>query len=294
MGGYAASHMNDVWKSSDGENWTEVTATAGWSARDGIKSVQYRGKMWVIGGNLGGSRYNDVWSSSDGEIWTEVTSSAAWSGRAYYSVVVYKDIMWVLGGHDGSGSPINDVWSSDVLFLWTPQYPLFGPYTSSSTRKSRNHWMSDSASVCEGIFVRHPSTLVMKAVMQSPSDTFMNIIVTLQHLEKNIVIVNPYPFLTITIRSSSGDVVFSRTQHLLKETAMLIHYSPMMVMDGSDASKDMKIGLQVDFARESIPLGLDYSVDVAVGVKRWPNTDHNRAYDCVTLPLIGAGNATTV
>ena len=125
--------------------------------------------------------------------------------------------------------------------------------------------------------------------MQSPSDTFMNVIVTVQHLEKNIVTQYPYPFLKVTIKSSSGDIVFSQSQHLLEETGMLAHHSPMM--DGSDASKEMKIGLQVDFERENIPLGLDYNVDVEVGVKKWPNTDHNKAFDCVTLHHIGAGNS---
>jgi hypothetical protein len=152
--------------------------------------------------------------------------------------------------------------------------------------------MDFSASVCEGIFVRHPSTLSLKAVMQSPSDNFMNIIVTVQHLKKNIVTEYPYPFLKLIIKSSSGDTIFFRQQHLLEETGMLVHHSPFMLGDGSDASKEMKIGLQVDFVRERIPLGLNYSVDVVVGVKRWPNTNHNKAYDCVTLPHIGAGNST--
>lgn len=68
MGGYGNVvgqwERNDVWYSTDGITWTQATAAAGWAARDGLGSVVYKNKMWV----MGGSYLHDVWSSSS-DIW---------------------------------------------------------------------------------------------------------------------------------------------------------------------------------------------------------------------------------
>jgi len=44
----------------DGVNWTQATATAGWSARRYHTSVVFDGKMWVIGG-YSTATLRDVW-----------------------------------------------------------------------------------------------------------------------------------------------------------------------------------------------------------------------------------------
>jgi N-acetylneuraminic acid mutarotase len=69
LGGHSTGgqNLNDVWSSSDGINWTQVTANAPWSARLEHTSIVFNNKIWVIGGMDDNSGLlNDVWSSSDG------------------------------------------------------------------------------------------------------------------------------------------------------------------------------------------------------------------------------------
>jgi hypothetical protein len=63
LGGWGGSYFNDVWSSSDGTNWTQVTPVASWGARSQFPAVVFNGQIWVLGGYNGGI-LNDVWSSS--------------------------------------------------------------------------------------------------------------------------------------------------------------------------------------------------------------------------------------
>jgi PKD repeat protein/type II secretory pathway component GspD/PulD (secretin) len=120
MGGfdYAGHLKNDVWRSTDnGATWTEMTASAEWSARSDHTSVVLPdGSIVLMGGG------NDVWRSTDnGATWTEMTASAEWSGRAGHTSVVLPDGSIVLmGGNVGSYFHKNDVWrSTDNGATWT-------------------------------------------------------------------------------------------------------------------------------------------------------------------------------
>jgi len=102
-----------------GQQWTQATASAGWSVRSAHTSVVFDNKMWVIGGyqsGVGGK--NDVWYSSDGVTWTQATASAGWSARMDHTSVVYDGKMWVIGGHLTVGYK-NDVWYSSDGVTWT-------------------------------------------------------------------------------------------------------------------------------------------------------------------------------
>lgn len=124
-GSYRA--YNDVWNTTDGLNWTRVTAKAPWTPR-GIMhgAVSFAGKMWLLGGGVykapgsGATEeyFNEVWSSGDGVEWTRVTATAPWRPRLHHSVVVYADRMWVIAGHDQDGL-MNDVWVSSDGATWT-------------------------------------------------------------------------------------------------------------------------------------------------------------------------------
>ena len=92
----------DVWRSTDGEVWTEVAADAGFPTRQNHQLVLHRGSLWVIGGeneenfstNLG-----DVWVSGDGTDWQEVTLAGDSFGRRYnHQAVSYGGSLWVMGG----------------------------------------------------------------------------------------------------------------------------------------------------------------------------------------------------
>jgi hypothetical protein len=104
--------------------WTQITASAGWSARESPSSVAMPdGSILLMGGEDGSGNFkNDVWRSTDnGVTWTQMTPSAKWAARAYQSSVVMPDSSIILmGGKDGSGNLKNDVWqSTDNGVTWT-------------------------------------------------------------------------------------------------------------------------------------------------------------------------------
>lgn len=121
------SVSNEVWSSTDGKEWTQVTAKAAWSGRISGGLVSFKGKMWLLGGTedyyFGTEKNlkNDVWSSTDGKEWTQVTAKAPWSPRAYLQAVVHDNKIWVMGG--GNYVPTytakNDVWFSEDGVNWT-------------------------------------------------------------------------------------------------------------------------------------------------------------------------------
>lgn len=122
--GHSAS--SEVWWSRDGAAWEQATATAGWSPRIASALVEFKGKMWILGGTENyyfgddASLKNDVWSSSDGKHWTQVTAKAPWAARAYHQAAVLNDRLYVFGG--GNYVPnyraLNDVWSSADGVHW--------------------------------------------------------------------------------------------------------------------------------------------------------------------------------
>ena len=123
--GHSAS--NQVWSSVDGVKWKQVTAAAGWTPRLAAGLVEFRGRLWMVGGTENyyfgddKSLKNDVWSSADGKDWKLETANAGWSPRAYHQAVVLNDRIYLFGG--GNYVPNyhakNDVWSSGDGVNWT-------------------------------------------------------------------------------------------------------------------------------------------------------------------------------
>ncbi len=99
--------INNVYSSTDGENWTTHPAAS--IARHSHASVVYDNKMWVIGGNTGGANVNTVYWSTDGNNWYQI-NNAGFSGRSYHTAVVFDDgngeAIYVIGGTAGG----NEVW----------------------------------------------------------------------------------------------------------------------------------------------------------------------------------------
>ncbi len=123
--GHSAS--NQVWASTDGNEWKQVTKATAWTPRIAGTVVEFRDRMWLLGGTENyyfgdeKSLKNDVWSSQDGSDWKRETANAGWSPRAYHQSVVLNDRVYVLGG--GNYVPgyhaKNDVWSSQDGVQWT-------------------------------------------------------------------------------------------------------------------------------------------------------------------------------
>lgn len=121
------SASNQVWSSTDGQTWQLITESAPWSPRLAGAIVEFKGKIFLMGGTedyyFGDARSlkNDVWSSTDGKDWSLVTSSAGWSPRAYHQAVVLNEKIYLFGG--GNYVPdyhaLNDVWCSEDGANWT-------------------------------------------------------------------------------------------------------------------------------------------------------------------------------
>lgn len=117
---------NEVWSTADGAKWEQATAKAAWTPRLAAGLVEFKGKMWLLGGTENyyfgddKSLKNDVWSSADGKEWKLATADAGWSPRAYHQAVVLNDRIYVFGG--GNYVPkyhaVNDVWSSADGVKW--------------------------------------------------------------------------------------------------------------------------------------------------------------------------------
>lgn len=109
---------NDVWKTSDGINWTQVRAHDPFDlnaphASSESQVVSYQGLLYVFNGER-----NTIQTSADGAVWEQVAWEGSVSEGTHYpplqghQVVVYNGRLLVIGGSSG-GQVNNDVWVSD-------------------------------------------------------------------------------------------------------------------------------------------------------------------------------------
>lgn len=113
---------NDVWCSSDGQEWNLATGSASWSPRALHQAVVFKDKIWLLGGGNyvpALQAHNDVWCSEDGIAWTQAAEQAPWQPRIWFSAVVYRDRIWVLGGHSRENVRLADVWYSEDGKTWS-------------------------------------------------------------------------------------------------------------------------------------------------------------------------------
>ena len=131
----------DIWKSSDGSQWTMVTKNAPWSKKGMVGgSVVLNCKLWLLGGGTYDTPTtpdrtfsNEVWNTSDGITWESISNSPPWMARQYHDVAVFDEKMWVLGGFGNNHINLNDVWYSPDGKNWTelPDTPWTERHASS-------------------------------------------------------------------------------------------------------------------------------------------------------------------
>jgi len=126
-------YQNDVWNSTDGVIWNNISSNVPWGPRVLHHTLVFNNKIWVMGGQTlpqfapaAETFYNDIWNSSDGVTWQQVQPQGAiWSPRgAIGGSAVFNGRMWVLGGgtYWTPTTPealYNDVWSSADGVHWT-------------------------------------------------------------------------------------------------------------------------------------------------------------------------------
>ena len=99
----STAYMNDIWSSSDGKTWTQVTDNSSWSIRYGHATEVFNNKIWILGGD-NGNLLSDVWFSSNDNAssWKQAsTSGSMWSTRSGHTAIVFGGKLWMIGGNGG-------------------------------------------------------------------------------------------------------------------------------------------------------------------------------------------------
>lgn len=109
---------NDIWSSTDGVNWSQITTSADFSARSKHEVIAFKNKLWLLGGYDDNRQQDDVWSSEDGIDWNLHSTNPPLPARKNHQAIAFNNKFWQIGGMLGQNSS-NDVWSSDDGFNWT-------------------------------------------------------------------------------------------------------------------------------------------------------------------------------
>lgn len=133
MGGSNSSGtaLNDVWKSADGVNWSQVTSSAPWAARAKGQAIVFNNTLYIMGGAVSatGTHFGDVWSTVDGVNWTQQNASAWPARRRFACTISGGNTLWISGGagRNSAFSPdgfypntkYSDVWYTNDGVHWT-------------------------------------------------------------------------------------------------------------------------------------------------------------------------------
>jgi hypothetical protein len=130
-------YFNDVWCTSNSLDWTNITKSAPWAAREGLSAVAFKNKIWIMGGtNARGDegQMNDVWSTSDGKNWECITQHAPWPPLRRAECTVFKDRLFLFKYSEELAHPDECTWFSDDGKTWhkTPT-PAWHAYDKVST-----------------------------------------------------------------------------------------------------------------------------------------------------------------
>ncbi len=117
------NYSKSVYKSTDGITWT-VASADGFPQLIGTQIVEYKGKLYAIGGvtplaDESAVEYKrDVYVSEDGTTWTLLEGGLAlpteFDVRTFHNVVVMNDKIYIIGGENAEG-PVIDVWVGEFV-----------------------------------------------------------------------------------------------------------------------------------------------------------------------------------
>ncbi|MEM9361407.1 MAG: kelch repeat-containing protein [Bacteroidota bacterium] len=117
--GDVIENRNDIWSSEDGITWTLEVEEAPFTPRNGLKSVVFQDKIWVVGG-FDITTQNDIWSSENGIDWTLEIEEANFPGLTAHELIVFNDRLWIIGGNSEFMLQ-NTIWSSTDGINWSEE-----------------------------------------------------------------------------------------------------------------------------------------------------------------------------
>lgn len=104
----------DVWRSTDGIIWQNVTYKAGWAARTHHTVIGFDDHIILVGGSAGkqDNLQSDIWASRNGESWMQIGNRGEIPKRHAASMVAHNGELYLIAGllH-------NDVWKLDRKVL---------------------------------------------------------------------------------------------------------------------------------------------------------------------------------
>ena len=102
----------EVWASDDGITWELRTAAAEFGPRILPEAIQYKGRIWLVGGESADGLAQDIWSSSDGGVtWRRDVEKVPFGDTFGGALVAYNGKMWFL-------STGGEVWNTDNGIDW--------------------------------------------------------------------------------------------------------------------------------------------------------------------------------
>lgn len=122
--------LNDVWTSSNGSTWTELSVTGKFDPVWAHQIVSYNGQLFLLGGYVKDEANADViqntmWiSEDDGVTWFKADASdprtlpGNFPGRAFFSMYVHDNAIWISGGEymdGGARAYRNDTWKGALV-----------------------------------------------------------------------------------------------------------------------------------------------------------------------------------
>lgn len=124
--------QRDVWSSTDGATWKNVTQASNYPTRVLHVTFAFNDRLWVVGGQTLNDAekpavFGDVWSSRDGASWERTESTPPrWGERGMIGGnAVFQGRMWLVSGgiYEQAGvrpnrTEYDDVWSSADGSSW--------------------------------------------------------------------------------------------------------------------------------------------------------------------------------
>ena len=116
---YYAQFLNDVWRSTDGLSWGNLSPSPAFSPRSAVGCAVFESQVVIVGGTVWdgspvtwGSK--EVWGSATGSSWTS-WGPGNFPGRYYHGVATFQGKLWAISGNGDSGGHLTDVWCIESL-----------------------------------------------------------------------------------------------------------------------------------------------------------------------------------